>query len=426
MSRRPIPPTIYRARILHSLDPQRIEVHAPGLLWVDAAGRITRIGPADEVRASERRGWREVDFGDRLLLPGFVDAHLHIPQIDIVGIESEHLIDWLRDHIFEEEAANADPSIARDRAERCFRQLIRHGTTACAAFSSLHTQATEIAFEEAERIGIRAVIGKVLMDRGAPHDLIEPAEPALAATERLHRQWSGRDDGRLDVAVTPRFGVSCTDDLLAGAGALAAQLDARVQTHLSENKDELALIARLFPDRADYTRVYAHHRLLHSRCLVAHCIHVSDDELACLADAGATAVYCPDSNFFLHSGRFPLERALAQGVGVALGTDIGAGTSFSLFETMKMANYMQTTQVDPCLLFYLATLGGARALGWSDRIGNLAPQKEADFVILDPRDMVRERSLTDYSLRELISILIHRGHGAGIEEVFIRGRRVGP
>ncbi len=416
--------TFYRGAVLHSLAPDHVELLSPGLVEVDAAGEIQRVAVESDYRPSDFKGSRRVDFGDRLLLPGLVDAHLHIPQIDIIGVESEHLIDWLRDHIFAEEAANEDPAVARDRASRCFQQLIQSGTTACAAYSSVHTEATDIAFEEASRAGVRAIIGKVLMDREAPDALLESATTALEDTHRLIQKWSGAADGRLDVAVTPRFGISCSDELLSGAGKLAQQTGARVQTHLSENKGEIEAIRQLFPAARDYTAVYENAGVLRPGCLLAHCIHLSDDEIQRLAQSKAAAVYCPDSNFFLHSGRFPLDDTLAAGVTVALGSDVGAGTSFSLFEAMKMGNYMQTTQVDPELLFYLATLGGANALGWGDRIGNFAAGKAADFLVLDSRDLLRGSTVHEWDLRELLSILIHRGHRARIEAVYIQGQRV--
>lgn len=414
----------YRASILHSVAADRVEFLHPGILHVDPSGRILAARAADDFRPADLRGVELRDLSGRLIIPGLVDAHLHIPQIDIIGIESENLIDWLRDHIFSEEMANEDPVVARDRAQRTFEQLRRNGTTACAAFSSRHTTATEIAFEEAEKAGIRAIIGKVLMDREAPAPLLEEAGKALDDTERLIRDWHGRANGKLEVAVTPRFGISCTDELLAGAGRLAARHGVPVQTHLSENKGEIAAIAQLFPHARDYTAVYESTGLLRPRCLLAHCIHLSDDELNRIAASRAAAVYCPDSNFFLHSGRFPLERARAAGVTVALGSDVGAGTSFSIFEAMKMGNYMQTRQVDPVLLFYLATLGGAASLGWADRIGNFAPGKCADFVVLNPTEMLRGSSLAQRSPIELLSILIHRGQESHVEQVYVEGRRL--
>ncbi|MEM7164660.1 MAG: guanine deaminase [Planctomycetota bacterium] len=413
----------YRGTILHSLTPRHVVFLPQGWLVVEA-DRIAGVYSDSEFSASQRRACEVVDRDGCLILPGLVDAHLHIPQIDVIGIESENLIDWLQDHIFEEEMANSEPEIARDRAQRTFDGLLRSGTTSCAAFSSSHTLATDIAFEEASRAGIRAIIGKVLMNREAPAALLQEARPALDETADLIKKWSGHDDGRLDVAITPRFGISCTDDLLQGAGELAHSSGCPVQTHLSENKGELAAIAELFPQRRDYTDVYDHAGLLRPRCILAHCIHLSDDELQRMSNAEAAAVYCPDSNFFLHSGRFPLQRALDNDVTVALGSDVGAGTSFSLFEAMKMGNYMQTEQVDPNLLLYLATLGGAYALGWGDRIGNFATGKEADFIVLDPEQVLRGMEIVEENQRKLLSILIHRGHAATVREVYVRGSRL--
>ncbi len=365
-----------------------------------------------------------VDRTGRLILPGLVDAHFHIPQIDVIGIASSHLIEWLTDHIFAAEAENEDPAIARDRARRSFERLLSAGTTAVAAFSSRHTEATEIALEEAAHAGIRAVIGKVLMDREAPANLLEDPTDALDATAGLISRWHGAAEGRLEVAVTPRFGITCTDALLEGAGRLAAMTGVPIQTHLSENKDELSRIADLFPSRSDYTEVYEQAGLIGPRTILAHCIHLEDGEIDRLAAAHACAVHCPDSNFFLHSGRFPLAKARSRGLQIALGTDIGAGTSWSLLEAMKMTNYMQVEPVDPALLLYLATLGGAQALGWQDHIGNFRTGKEADFIVLDVEEILAGRPVMSVEPRELLSMLIHRGHRARVEEVYIRGMRV--
>lgn len=369
---------------------------------------------------------RVVDLTGCIIIPGMVDAHLHIPQIDVIGVESENLLTWLHRHVFPAEAACADPDIARDRARRTFAGLLAAGTTACAAFSSSHTRATHIAFEEAERAGVRAIIGKVLMDRDAPAALLQDAGPALADTADLIARWSGAADGRLDVAITPRFALSCSPALLRGAGALARRTGSPVQTHLAENPGEVEAVKQGFPDHVDYTAVYEDAGLVNARTLLAHCIHLSDHELERMAAAGATAVHCPDSNFYLHSGSFPLDRARACGVPLALGSDVGAGTCYSLVEAMRLGNYAQPVCVDPRLLFYMATLGGARSLGWGDRIGNFQAGKDADFVVIRAEYLVAAATgLTeladDDDLRPWLSRLIHQGQAAAVEAVFLRG-----
>ncbi|HWN68058.1 MAG TPA: guanine deaminase, partial [Haliangium sp.] len=352
--------TIYRASILHALGPEEIEYLPDGELVVDGAGKIAALQSIDAARPP--RDARIVELPGRLLIPGLVDTHVHIPQIDIIGVASESLLDWLRGHVFPSEQACEDPDIARDRARRSFGAMLAAGTTACAAYSSSHTRATDIAFEEAERAGVRAIIGKVLMDRHAPAPLLQEAGAALADTAWLVERWSGAAGGRLQVAVTPRFAPSCSPELLRGAGALARRLGCPIQTHLAENLGEVAAVRQAFPEHRDYTAVYEHAELVGDKSLLAHCIHLSDDELDRLARAGATAVHCPDSNFYLHSGRFPLARARERGVAIALGSDVGAGTCFSLVEAMRLGSYAQDATVDPRWLFYWATLGGARAL----------------------------------------------------------------
>lgn len=413
--------TIYRASILHALAPDRVEYLPDGELEVDGAGVISALRPGRDTRQPQAR---VVELPGRLLIPGLVDAHVHLPQIDIIGVASESLLDWLQGHVFPSEQACEDPDVARDRARRSFRAMLAAGTTACAAFSSSHTRATEIAFEEAERAGIRAIIGKVLMDRDAPAPLLQDASAALADTARLIERWSGAAGGRLEVAITPRFALSCSPELLRGAGALARDSGCPVQTHLAENRGEVDAVRRAFPAHQDYTAVYEDAGLVGARSLLAHCIHLGDHELARLARAQATTVHCPDSNFYLHSGRFPLARARASGVNVALGSDVGAGTCFSVVEAMRLGNYAQDEAVDPRLLFYLATQGGARALGWQQRVGNFAAGKQADFVVLDASALPVPAAPED--TRALLSALIHQGRGAGVEAVYVAGSRCHP
>ncbi len=412
--------TIYRAAILHSTAPDEVEFFASGDLEVATDGTITAVGAsADGESPPKGSSARLVELPGRLIIPGLIDAHVHIPQIDVIGVSSENLLNWLDRHVFPAEIACRDPEVARDRARRSFHRMLAAGTTACAAFSSSHTHATEIAFEEAEACGIRAIIGKVLMDREAPEELCQPASTALAETADLITRWSGAGDGRLDVAVTPRFAISCSPALLRGAGELARSTGAPVQTHLAETKAEGASVAALFPNCADYTAVYERFGLVGERTLLAHCIHLSDDELTRLAAAGATAVHCPDSNFFLHSGRFPLARARAAKLPIAVGSDVGAGTSYSIFEAMRLANYMQIKTTDPIWLFYAATLGGAQALGWGHLVGNFAVGKAADFAVVAADDLLAHTDVAD--IRTLVSKLMHMGSQLPVEAVYTDG-----
>lgn len=412
--------TAYRGTILHSLDTERFELRPRGELVVGEDGRIADLADAGR----RRRGARTEDRGGRIILPGLVDAHFHIPQIDAVGLSAGPLLEWLSAHIWTAEAECEDPAVARDRARRSFAGLLAAGTTAVAAFSSRHTEATAIALEEAERAGIRAIVGKVLMDREAPAALIEEATGALDDTARLIVRWHGADEGRLGVAVTPRFGISCSDELLAGAGRLAAATGAPVQTHLAENRDEIAALARLFPACADPTEVYERAGLIGPRSILAHCIHLGDGELRRLAERGAVAAHCPSSNFFLHSGRFPLARARAAGLPVSLGTDIGAGTSWSIVDAMQLASFTQSESVDPALLLHLATLGGARALGCEERIGNFLAGKEADFIVVDASDLLGGREPEKIEPRALVSMLVHGSERIRVEEAYVRGAKV--
>jgi len=409
--------TVYRGTVLHSLAPDRFEGRRGADLVVGEDGRVVALREI----LPPPRGARLADRTGRIILPGLVDAHFHIPQVDSIGVAPGPLLEWLPAAVWDAEAECEDPAIARDRAARAFAGLLAAGTTAVAAFSSRHTEATAIALEEAERAGIRAIVGKVLMDREAPAPLLEEASEALEATSRLIARFHGAAAGRLGVAVTPRFGISCSDELLAGAGRLAAASGAPVQTHLAENAEEVALLAKLFPEAADPTAVYERAGLIGSRSILAHCIHLGDGELRRLAASGATAAHCPSSNFFLHSGRFPLARARAAGVAIALGTDIGAGTSWSMARTMELASFTQPTAVPPALLLHLATLGGARALGSEERYGNFLPGKDADFIVVDPGDLLAGRDPAEVEPEELLGRLIHGSDRFRVEEVYVRG-----
>ncbi|HOR29435.1 MAG TPA: guanine deaminase [Candidatus Sumerlaeota bacterium] len=363
-----------------------LEVIARGALAVDPAGRIAGRGPADALR----HRWPDapvIDHGHALLLPGFVDAHLHFPQLDIIGCWGEDLLGWLDRHVFPAEAAFADADLAARAAARFVTALLAAGVTAAAIFSSSHLDATDRLLREIDARGLRAIVGKLSMDRHAPPPLLRPPHVDIPEIRQLIDRWHGRAD-RIQIALTPRFVPTCSPRLLRALGDLARERpDLPVQTHWAETEAEIDRVRRLHPRALDYLELYEQAGLVRPRALLGHGVHPTPRELERLAPRGATVVHCPLANRFLGAGLFPLARYRAAGVAVALGSDVGAGTSFSPWRVMLAAYEVQRRQgltLHPVELLDLATLAGAAAIGLEDQIGNFATGKRADFIVIDP------------------------------------------
>ena len=369
---------LLRGPLLSPVDPQRVEAFEDGFVRIGADGRIEGAGRWQEdldPRAA-------IDTGGGLLLPAFVDAHVHLPQLDIRARWGLPLLAWLERHVYPAEAAFADPDLAERAAGRFFSALAAAGTGTAGVFATVHAEATERAFEAALASGLRAVIGKVLMDRGAPAALLEPAVDGIAATRALAERWEGAAGGRLHVAVTPRFAPACSDELLAAAGVAAREAGLRVQTHLAESAEELEEVRRLFPGAPDYLAVYERAGLSGERSVFAHSIHLDADAFGRLAGAGAAVASCPSSNAFLGAGAFPLAVARASGIEIALGSDVGAGPQLSMLDAARHLAYLD--RPDPAEILYRVTLGGARALGLEGTTGRLATGLAADVLVLEP------------------------------------------
>lgn len=405
---------IHRATVLHATGIDSIAYYGDGALVVDSDGKIESLGPWH----GRSSGGQIHDHRPGLLLPGFVDCHFHIPQIDVRGRFGFSLLEWLDRFIYPAERACADPETARDMARRAFRSLLAHGTTTVAAYTSCHVQAAHAAFEEAEAAGIRAVIGNPLMDRETPPDLRAGVD-ALAACEETAARWEGRA-GRLFYAFTPRFAVSCTPALLAASAEAAKRTGCRIMTHLAENVEEVRRVGALFGADRSYTAVYSAHGILAPGTVVAHAIHLSDEDCESLARTGTAVAHCPSSNFFLKSGRMDLSMLDNHDVTIGLGTDVGAGPSFSLWETMR--DMLYTNDTTPARAFSAATRGGAGALGLWDRIGDFSPGKEADFCVYDvpPGLTAGPESRPE----DLIAGMIFTEGGARPREVWIGGMSV--
>lgn len=420
----------YRAALAWMVDDPRTAgeaacVHHPdGLLLVED-GHVAAAGDWAALSPTLTAGTPVEHLPGHLLTPGFVDAHVHFPQTDMIGAPGGPLLGWLERSAFPTERAFADLAYARDTAEAFLGELLRNGTTTAMVFGSVHREATAALFEAALARNMRLIAGKSMMDLG-PEGLSETCEGGQANTAALIRDWGSR--GRLGYAITPRFALSSSDAQLASAGALLARHDhVWMQTHLAENPRELTLVAQRFPDR-DYLAVYDRFGLVGPRSVFAHCLHMTDRALHRMAGAGAAIAHCPSSNLFLGSGLFDLARADAHGVKTALGTDVGAGTSFSILRTAGLA--LQVAQlrgatVDPLRAFYLATLGGARALGLADRIGGFETGREADFVALDlaatPLLARRLKGATD--LADILTALMILGDDRTVAATWVAGVR---
>ena len=383
--------TAFRASVFHVLDdPSRISDGAACAYWQDGGlfvedGVVSAIGPWADVKRQVPANTSVQHFKDALIIPGFVDTHIHYPQIDVIASFGVQLLDWLNNYTFPAEQKFADTQHAAEMSAFFLDELLKNGTTCALVFATVHKSATDTLFREAQKRRMRIIAGKVLMDRHAPPALCDTPERGFADSADLIAKWHGKD--RLSYAVTPRFAVTSSPEQLRAAGRLCREFPGvYMQTHMSENQKEKELVRQLYPSAKNYLSVYSDAGLLGDHSVFAHCIHLDDDEFAGLSQAGAGISFCTTSNLFLGSGLFNLQRTIQETIKVGLGTDIGGGTSFSMFQTMNEAYkvcQLRGNALDPVHSFYLATLGGAKTLNLDHRIGNLQPGKEADFLVLD-------------------------------------------
>jgi guanine deaminase len=424
---------VYRARVFTPVsDPfanadlgSTYRTWEKGFVAVDDAGRIAAVGDA----ADAPRDAETIDLGaDALISPGFVDTHLHAPQLEMIGSYGGDLLEWLNRYTFPTEAQFADVKHAERVAKALFAELLRNGTLTALIFSTIHRDATDIFFAEAERTGFRGIIGKTMMDRNAPESLLDASpQQSYDHSRELLQKWHKR--GLLRYAITPRFAPTSTPELLRVAGELKREFpDAWVHTHISENVREVRWVQELFPE-AEYADVYDRYGLLDQRTVLAHGVYLSDEELDLLATRGARIAHCPNSNLFLGSGLFKLHHTMKAGVAVGLGSDIGAGTTPSLFTAMADAYKVQQVQnvsLSPFQLWYLATLGGAHALSLDGETGSLEAGKSADFLVLDlaATPLLALRTEHARSIENLLAGFIFVGDDRAVRQAYIAGRLV--
>ncbi|MFI8980994.1 guanine deaminase [Ectopseudomonas khazarica] len=420
----------YRAAILHSLaDPAAVGVEQSyqyfedGILLIEN-GKVAQVGAAAEL-LPKLAGVEVQHYRDALITPGFIDTHIHYPQTGMIASYGEQLLDWLETYTFPTEQQFADKAHASDVAAIFLKELLRNGTTTALVFGSVHPQSVDAFFEQADKLNLRMLAGKVLMDRNAPDYLTDTAETGYAESKALIERWHGK--GRLHYAVTPRFAPTSTPEQLELAGKLLGEYpDLYMHTHLSENRKEIEWVKALFPERKGYLDVYDHHRLIGPRAVFAHGVHLCDEECQRLAETGSAVAFCPTSNLFLGSGLFDLNKLEAHGVRVGLGTDVGAGTSFSQLQSLNEAYkvmQLQGKKLDPFKSLYLATLGGANALYLDDRLGNFLPGKDADFLVLDynATPLISYRMQQARSLEERLFALTMLGDDRAVKETFAAG-----
>jgi guanine deaminase len=400
-------------------------------------GRIAERGDYDDLRRVQRPSpIRWIDHGSVAIFPGLIDCHTHLPQYSAVARGESELLPWLREHIFPVEREFTGPK-ARDEAPQFFHELARHGTTTVMAYAAIYEDSCEMGFEAAKASGVRTILGKMMMDLGS-YGQLQPKKVlsiSLLESERLCRKWHGAEEGRLEYAFSPRFAVTCSEKLMRSAAELAARFEAYLQTHLAENREELEKVHHLYMNARDYTHVYEKCGLLTPRTVLGHCIHLNPREIAAIAAAQSTVAHCPSSNLFLGSGLIKLDQLLKAGITVGLGSDVAAGPELNMWQVMRAAIDVQKARgayepnlrpLRPSEAFYLATHGGARALGKAALIGTLDVGKEADLIIVDLAALLpypkNRGALRELSTEDVLALCIYRGGPHANLETYVRGR----
>ena len=422
----------WRASLLRFDDDGRAVFDTDGLLVTgpDAAGRRVVIAVGDhDALVARFPGVPVTHLPGRILAPGFLDLHIHYPQTDVIGSPAEGLLPWLEHYTFPHEARFSEATYATDVATFFLDELARNGVTTALTFATSHPTSVNALFTEARQRGLRLITGKVLQDRHSPDGVRDQTEQSLIDTEALINRWHGVD--RLGYAITPRFAPSCSEAQLTGAGELAARYpDVWIQSHVSENLDEVRWARELFPASRSYLAVYDDHGLMRERAVYAHCIHFDDDDRALMRDTGTAAAVSPTSNLFLGSGFFDYAGAERVGFRYGLASDVGGGTSFSPFHTM-LAAYTAGREgqtkaglsLSPQHLWWQHTAGAAQALGLGGVVGNLQPGHEADFIVLNPAatPLLARRTAQAQTLDELLFAMIVLGDDRLVEKTIISG-----
>ncbi len=407
--------------------PNQIRYIEDGLL-VTENGKIVWFGTWENAQNQLNNAINIEHYPNSLIVPGFIDTHIHFPQTEMVGAYGEQLLEWLNTYTFPTEIQFKDKNYADKIAKFFVEELIKNGTTTALVFCTVHPESVDALFEAAERHQMRLIAGKVMMDRHAPEALLDTVESAYSESKALIEKWHGK--GRALYAITPRFAPTSTPEQLQKAGQLKAEFpDVYVHTHLSENKNEIAWVKELFPEQNGYLDVYDHYGLTGERSVFAHCVHLEEHEWDCMHKTDSAIAFCPTSNLFLGSGLFPLKKAWDKNVKVGLGTDIGAGTSFCQLQTLNEAYKVQQLQGEKLSAFeslYHATLGGAKALDLDTQLGNFNLGKEADFIVLDlsATKLQALRQSRAKGIEDALFALMTMGDDRNIQATYIFGQKV--
>jgi guanine deaminase len=411
---------------------QAYRYFSPGALLIQD-GKVIEAGYAEAIKNRYASLISQVNckvkyYTKQLIIPGLIDTHIHFPQTEMIGAYGEQLLTWLEKHAFPAEQKFHDSDYAKQIADIFINELLRNGTTTALVFGTVHPQSVDAFFTQAQKYNLRMIAGKVMMDRNCPDSLSDTATSGYEESKKLIEKWHGVD--RLSYAVTPRFAPTSTQEQLNNCGKLLTEYPSvYLHTHLSENRDECSWVNTLFPQHEDYLSVYESAGLVKKRSVFAHGIYLSERELSSLAKNQAAIAHCPTSNLFIGSGLFNLKTCEAHNITVSMGTDVGGGTSFSMFQTFNEAYKIQQLQNNKISAFkglYLATLAGARALDLEGTIGNFMPGCEADFIVLDndPTPFLGFRLQQCKDLEERLFTLMMLGDDRAISETFIMGKSV--
>jgi guanine deaminase len=415
-------------RAPHSIDDTASYLYLEdgGLLIDD--GKIVAIGDYSDIKKSAPEDVAEKDHRPHLIVPGLIDLHLHFPQMQVIGSYAANLLEWLNSYTFPEECRFVESAHAQRIATHFYDELLRHGTTTAAAYCSVHKTSADAYFAEAMKRNMLMVGGKVMMDRNAPQGLLDTPEMSYDETRAVIADWHGK--GRNHVAITPRFAITSTPQQMQAAQALAQEFpDLFIQTHLSENLDEIKYTCELYPEATDYTDIYVRYGLMRDTTLLGHAIHLSEREADVLSETGAVAVHCPTSNLFIGSGLFPMKKLQRREkpVRIAVATDIGGGSSYSMLRTMDEAYKIQQLlgeRLNPLESWFLMTLGNAQALSMASRIGTLDVGTDADITVLNASStpaMALKMEVVN-SLTEELFLMLTMGDDRTVSETYVAGK----
>lgn len=416
-----------RANIFHFLSKDKHEYFEDGLLVI-INGLVREVGEAKSLLEK----WEGIiplqDERGKLLMPGFVDGHAHAVQNGVIASYGTQLLDWLENFTFPFESRFQNSEFSTESIGFFFQELLKNGTTTAAIYSSVHKESIEAIMDKSAQLNMRIIAGKTNMDRNAPAELLEDTKSTLETTKQLIEKYHKHK--RISYALTPRFAITSSSAQLQDLGKIKDRYpNMHVQTHISENAKEIETIKELFPERKDYLDVYQHYGLVGKNSLLGHGIHFSQSEWERVKSSKASLVHCPTSNLFLGSGLFNLKKCMDMDIPVALGSDVGGGTSFSMLKTAAAAYQvasLKSFKPDAFLMFYLLTLGGAKALGLDDKIGNFAENKEADFVLIDieKQDVLSQRIVESKTIEETLFALMMLGDDRNIDGVYLMGEKV--